>query len=50
MMNAIITAVESPAQSQTSPFVKVKIEVEPKRVLHTSPETFEEVEKTFIKR
>ncbi len=49
-MKAIITAVESPVQSQTSPFVKVKIEVEPKSVLQTSPETFAEVEKTFIKR
>ena len=49
-MKAIITATESPAQSQTSPIVRVRIEVEPKRVLHTSPVRFDDVEKMFIRR
>ena len=50
MMKAIITAIESTVQSHTSPIVSVRIEVEPKRVLHTSPVIFDEVEKIFIKR
>ena len=45
-----MTAIESPAQSQTSPIVRVRIEVEPKRVLQTSPVRFDEVEKIFISR
>ena len=49
-MKAIMTAIERPAQSHTSPIVRVRIEVEPKRVLHTSPVRFEEVEKMFISR
>ena len=46
----MITAIERPAQSHTSPEVRVRIEVEPKRVLQTSPVRFDEVEKIFIKR
>ena len=34
----------------TSVLLRVSIEVDPKRVLHTSPEMFAEVEKTFIIR
>jgi hypothetical protein len=34
--------------SHTSAFVRVRIEVEPKRVEHTSPDIFDEVENTFI--
>ena len=30
--------------THTSPFVSVKIDVEPNKVLHTSPETLAEVE------
>ena len=36
--------------NHTSLIVKVNIDVEPNKVLHTSPETFAAVEKTFIKR
>ena len=49
-MKAIITAMESPAHSHTSPAVKVRIDVEPKSVLQTSPVRFDEVEKIFIRR
>ena len=49
-MKAMMTAIESTVQSQTSPIVRVRIEVEPKSVLHTSPVRFDEVEKIFIKR
>ncbi len=45
-----MTAIESAVQSHTSPIVRVRIEVEPKRVLQTSPVMFDEVEKMFIKR
>ena len=41
---------ESTAQTPTSPALSVRIEVEPKRVLQTSPETFEDAENTFIRR
>ena len=49
MKNAT-TAKDSIAQSQTSYTDKVKIEVEPKRVLHTSPDRFVETEKIFMSR
>ena len=41
---------DSPMQSQTSDFVRVRIEVEPNKVLHTSPDRFAEVENRFISR
>ena len=47
---AIITATERIAHNQTSPFFRVKIEVEPKSVLHTSPVRLADVEKIFIRR
>ena len=49
-MYAMITAKERPVHNQTSPFVRVRIEVEPNSVLQTSPVRFDEVEKMFIKR
>ena len=48
MMKAPITKIDKIAQSQTSPFFRVKMEVEPKRVEQTSPVIFADAEKTFI--
>ena len=48
MIKAPITKIERITHSQTSLFLKVKIEVEPKRVVQTSPVMFAEVEKMFI--
>ncbi len=45
-----ITDSESPIVSQTSLEESVRIEVEPKSVVQTSPETFEETLNTFNKR
>ena len=42
------TIADIAAQNQTSPFVNVKIEVEPNNVLQTSPDKFAAVEKRFI--
>ena len=39
---------ESMVQSNTSLLVSVKIDVEPNRVLHTSPERLAEVENMFM--
>ena len=41
---------ETTTQSHTSVLVNVRIEVEPNRLLHTSPEILAPVENTFIKR
>lgn len=41
---------ESTAHSQTSRFVKVKIEVDPNKVLQTSPDKLEDVENIFINK
>ena len=41
---------ESPMQSHTSVFVKVKIDVDPNRVEQTSPDILVEVEKIFISK
>lgn len=46
----MITEIERITHNQTSLFVKVKIEVEPKRVLQTSPVKFDEVENIFISK
>lgn len=39
-----------PIHNHTSIGVRVRIEVDPKRVAHTSPDRFDEVENTFINR
>ena len=41
---------DSTTHTITSDFVSVKIDVEPKRVLHTSPVKFDDAENIFIKR
>ena len=46
----MITQIERIVHNQTSAFVNVRIEVEPKRVEQTSPLRLEETEKTFIRR
>lgn len=46
----MITEIESITHNQTSLLVKVKIEVEPKSVLQTSPVRLEEVENIFISK
>ena len=46
----MITQIERIVHNQTSAFVNVRIEVEPKRVEQTSPLKFDETEKRFIKR
>ena len=40
-----MTAIERIAESHTSLFLRVKIDVEPNRVVHTSPVRFDDVEK-----
>ena len=47
-MKAATTRTERIMQRITSDFSSVKIDVEPNNVLHTSPETFAEDEKTFM--
>ena len=42
--------IDSTTHTITSDFVSVKIDVEPKSVLHTSPVKFADVENIFIKR
>ena len=46
----MITQIERIVHNQTSAFVSVRIEVEPKRVEQTSPLKFDETENRFIKR
>ena len=46
----ITTITDKTAQSQTSVLVRVRMEVEPNRVLHTSPDKLDEVENRFISR
>ena len=46
----ITTNTESTAQSHTLPLLSVRIDVDPKSVLQTSPETLDDVENTFIRR
>ena len=48
-MNAAITITAMIMQRITSDPLRVRIEVEPKRVLHTSPEIFEEDGNRFIR-
>ena len=45
-----ITITETTAQIVTSVLPSIKIDVEPNKVLHTSPATFDAVEKTFKSR
>ena len=47
-MNTISTITLSAALSHTSFCVRVRMEVEPNRVLHTSPDRFDDVENWFI--
>ena len=49
-MNTTITTNESAKHSHTSNFESVRIEVEPKSVLQTSPARFADEEKTLSKR
>ena len=42
--------IDIPTQSRTSADESVRIEVEPNRVLQTSPDKFDDAENTFIKR
>lgn len=44
------TTTDMARQHRTSNRLKVRIDVEPKRELHTSPDTLEEVLNTFIRR
>ena len=48
MTNAAITKIERITHNHTSLFLKVKIDVEPKSVVQTSPVMFAEAEKMFI--
>ena len=48
--NTSRTSADKITHRYTSSFLSVKIDVEPKSVLHTSPERFEDVAKTFITR
>ena len=45
-----MTATDSTTHSQTSAWVRVRMEVEPNRVLHTSPERLVLVENRCISR
>lgn len=45
-----MTVIERIAESHTSLFLRVKIDVEPNRVVHTSPVRFDDVEKMFMSR
>lgn len=49
-MKIAITTTESTTHKKTSVFVKVKIDVEPKSVLQTSPEIFADAENKFTIR
>ena len=49
-MKIAITTAESTMHKKTSVFVSVKIEVEPKSVLQTSPEIFADAENKFTSR
>ena len=46
----MITTTDRTAQMTTSDMVRVSIDVDPKSVLHTSPEIFDDVENTFMIR
>ena len=48
--NTATTMSDRTPHSQTSRRVSVRIDVEPNRVEHTSPERFEDVEKRFMRR
>lgn len=49
-INTAATITDMTTHSHTSALVSVRIEVEPKSVLHTSPEIFADVENRFITR
>ena len=49
-MKMITTATDSTTLSHTSRLLSVRMEVEPNRVLHTSPERFAEAENRFMIR
>ena len=49
-INITTTITESIAQMITSFLVSVSIDIDPNKVLHTSPDTLADVVKTFIRR
>ena len=49
-MNITTTRIDRIPLTHTSDFVSVRIDVEPNRVEHTSPETFPDVGNTFISK